>query len=271
MSKKGADIWDQIASQYSDEQVTRCDEVHFGIGMPGNSTLRIVPEAGPGGTVLDLGCGDGHNIVALSALGYSVTGVDSSEAQLNLAIELVKDHGIDCTLVRDDALSLSKVAGTFDLVFCGGVAHFSDNLDVFIASCAKLTKPGGMLVVIVPHPIEMVAAIDQIGGKREIVLGDYFPDGNIVKNAYYWRRFAGKNDPAIEVKEFLCRPSDLVRAMLRNGFSIGGIWEPCVASHPSDAPCYYKDLAPWFSAEEFKRMPQILIVKGILGNTGAAI
>lgn len=73
-------IWDDIAPRFAAELVTSIFEIHFGVGIPGNDTLQLVPSK-PGGTAIDLGCGAGENLIALSKLGYEVTGIEGCVRQ----------------------------------------------------------------------------------------------------------------------------------------------------------------------------------------------
>ena len=66
-------VWNVIADAYGAELETRVDEVHFGVGIPGNAELNIIPLV-TNGLAIDLGCGSGENLVALGGLGYETLG-----------------------------------------------------------------------------------------------------------------------------------------------------------------------------------------------------
>ena len=58
------------------------DNVAHGSLVPSDWVLRWAPLVPPGGSVLDVACGQGRHVRWLAARGYAVTGIDRSEAAL---------------------------------------------------------------------------------------------------------------------------------------------------------------------------------------------
>ncbi|WP_432897788.1 class I SAM-dependent methyltransferase [Micromonospora matsumotoense] len=77
-------------------------------------TARFIEGYANGGSILELGVGDGRVAVELAALGLSVHGVDGSDAMLSALKERDPDGRIEVTQ-GDFAESLPD--GTFDVVF----------------------------------------------------------------------------------------------------------------------------------------------------------
>jgi demethylmenaquinone methyltransferase / 2-methoxy-6-polyprenyl-1,4-benzoquinol methylase len=99
---------------------------------------------GAGSRALDVATGTGDLAVELERRGASVTGMDFSPAMLELARE--KAPGVE--FEEGDALSLRYGDGEFDAVTVGfGARNFSD-LDVGLREMARVTKPGGRVVVL---------------------------------------------------------------------------------------------------------------------------
>jgi demethylmenaquinone methyltransferase / 2-methoxy-6-polyprenyl-1,4-benzoquinol methylase len=99
---------------------------------------------GPGSTALDVATGTGDLAVELARRGAEVTGVDFAPAMLELARR--KAPGL--TFEERDALELRHANGSFDAVTVGfGARNFSD-LDRGLAEMARVTKPGGRVVVL---------------------------------------------------------------------------------------------------------------------------
>lgn len=102
------------------------------------------------GRCLDLCCGTGVHLVALSALGWQLTGLDLSADQLRLARERVADHRID--LVQGDAERLPFHDGSFDAV----VSLFShtdvDDFATVMREVARVLRPEGVFVYVGMHP-----------------------------------------------------------------------------------------------------------------------
>jgi demethylmenaquinone methyltransferase / 2-methoxy-6-polyprenyl-1,4-benzoquinol methylase len=99
---------------------------------------------GPGSTALDVATGTGDLAIELARRGAEVTGSDFAPAMLELARE--KAPGL--TFEEGDALELSYPDGSFDAVTVGfGARNFSD-LDRGLQEMARVTKPGGRVVVL---------------------------------------------------------------------------------------------------------------------------
>ena len=101
-------------------------------------------QVGPGSTALDVATGTGDLAIELARRGAEVTGSDFAPAMLELARR--KAPGL--TFEEGDALDLDHEDGTFDAVTVGfGARNFAD-LDLGLGEMARVTKPGGHVVVL---------------------------------------------------------------------------------------------------------------------------
>jgi demethylmenaquinone methyltransferase / 2-methoxy-6-polyprenyl-1,4-benzoquinol methylase len=99
---------------------------------------------GPASRALDVATGTGDLALELAARGASVTGMDFSPAMLELA--RAKAPGIQ--FEEGDALELPYEDASFDAVTVGfGARNFAD-LDRGLREMARVTKPGGRVVVL---------------------------------------------------------------------------------------------------------------------------
>jgi demethylmenaquinone methyltransferase/2-methoxy-6-polyprenyl-1,4-benzoquinol methylase len=99
---------------------------------------------GPGDRALDVATGTGDLAVALRARGADVVGIDFSERML----ELARLKAADVRFEHGNALALPYRDGEFDAVTVGfGARNFSD-LAVGLAEMARVTRPGGRVVVL---------------------------------------------------------------------------------------------------------------------------
>jgi demethylmenaquinone methyltransferase / 2-methoxy-6-polyprenyl-1,4-benzoquinol methylase len=99
---------------------------------------------GPGSRALDVATGTGDLAVELASRGASVTGLDFSEAMLDLA--RAKAPGIE--FVQGNALELPFADGEFDAVTVGfGARNFAD-LERGLGELARVTRPGGRVVIL---------------------------------------------------------------------------------------------------------------------------
>jgi demethylmenaquinone methyltransferase / 2-methoxy-6-polyprenyl-1,4-benzoquinol methylase len=99
---------------------------------------------GPGSRALDVGTGTGDLAIELARRGASVTGVDFAPAML----EVARGKAPHIAFERGDALALRHGPGEFDAVTVGfGARNFAD-LDRGLREMARVTKPGGRVVVL---------------------------------------------------------------------------------------------------------------------------
>ncbi|HEY8696889.1 MAG TPA: bifunctional 2-polyprenyl-6-hydroxyphenol methylase/3-demethylubiquinol 3-O-methyltransferase UbiG [Rhizomicrobium sp.] len=98
-------------------------------------------------TLLDIGCGGGLIAEPMARLGFAVMGVDAGGETVKIASAHAAKSGlvIDYRRVGPEELAAEKLA--FDLVLCLEVVEHTGDPGEFIASCAKLVKPGGLLFV----------------------------------------------------------------------------------------------------------------------------
>lgn len=100
---------------------------------------RHVPDAAPGGLLLDLACGGG--LLAPYVDGYRHVGIDLSA----LALAQARSHGV--VAVRGDVLRLPFADEVADVVVAGEVLEHVSDLAVAVAEACRVLKPGGTLVL----------------------------------------------------------------------------------------------------------------------------
>ena len=114
-----------------------------------NEIMANAAPLGAGVRVLDLGCGYGSTARYLAAnFGASVTGVNISEKELELARTRGKEAGLEHLLSFEygDFHSLGYPDGAFDVVWSQeAFLHAADKSRV-LAECRRVVKPGGTLV-----------------------------------------------------------------------------------------------------------------------------
>lgn len=74
--------------------------------------------------VLDLGCGQGRDAIALARLGYSVTGVDHSTVGIAQMNQIGKNEGLALIGLVTDIYSFDRVS-EFDIVLMDSMFHFA--------------------------------------------------------------------------------------------------------------------------------------------------
>ena len=96
--------------------------------------------------ILDIGCGGGILCEPLARLGAEMVGVDPAEANIAAA----KAHAEQSELAIDyrcsTAEGLVEQREQFDLVLAMEVVEHVADVPLFVASCASLVKPGGLMI-----------------------------------------------------------------------------------------------------------------------------
>ena len=105
---------------------------------------RLAPDAV---RVVDLACGTGNVSFALHRLGYEVTGVDRSEAMLQVAREKAADTGVE--FVQRDLRQLAGL-GPFDAATClyDSINYLlaPADIDAALRGAQAIVQPGGLFV-----------------------------------------------------------------------------------------------------------------------------
>ena len=100
-----------------------------------------------GKRVLDVGCGGGLLSEGMAARGAQVTGIDMGEAPLSVAKLHLYESGLEVDYRQITAESMAaEHPGGFDIVTCLEMLEHVPAPDSVIAACARLVKPGGLVV-----------------------------------------------------------------------------------------------------------------------------
>jgi 2-polyprenyl-3-methyl-5-hydroxy-6-metoxy-1,4-benzoquinol methylase len=115
-----------------------------------------------GKSVVHLQCNSGQDTLSMKRLGAeTLLGVDISDEAIGFARQLAADSGIDASFVRADVYDwLARAAEgheRWDVVFCsyGAIIWLSD-LSAWARGIAAVLEPGGRVVTVEFHPIEMM-------------------------------------------------------------------------------------------------------------------
>lgn len=99
------------------------------------------------GRVLDLGCAFGFATRIAARRGYETVGVDSSSAYIARARRADRR----ATYVQSDAAQVPLPSASFDGLLCLDVLEHVPNERATLDEIARLLRPGGTLVLSVPH------------------------------------------------------------------------------------------------------------------------
>ena len=107
----------------------------------------IIP-VGQGTRVLEIGCGEGGNLIPFIENGCEVVGIDIIEKQIENAKKLIEEAspGANPTLICKDIykVDISKL-GRFDLIIMRDVIEHIHDQDKFLGFVKSLLKPAGKI------------------------------------------------------------------------------------------------------------------------------
>jgi len=97
--------------------------------------------------VLDIGCGGGILSEAVARLGAALVGIDVTEKNLAVARLHAQGSGLTIDYRLADVGQLAAAGAQFDLVLNMEVVEHVDDHAPFLAQCARLVRPGGVMVI----------------------------------------------------------------------------------------------------------------------------
>ena len=149
-------------------------------------------------TLCEIGCGGGLLTEPMRRLGAEVTGIDPSARNIGIARSHAETGGIKITYLQCAAEDMIERRESFDIVLAMEVVEHVANVDLFIASCAQLVKPGGLMFLATLNRTAKAFAFAIVGA--EYVMR-WLPRGT-----HDWRKFV--------------KPSELANPLRRAGLSI---------------------------------------------------
>lgn len=157
---------------------------HFATARPGVRPLRDL-------TCLDIGCGGGLISEPLARMGGHVSAIDPAPENIAAARHHAEAGGLEIAYRACTAETLVAESRHFDLVVCLEVIEHVPQPDQFVATVAKLVRPGGLLIMSTINRTPQAYALAIIGA--EYILR-WLPAGT-----HQWDKFV--------------RPSELKRSM----------------------------------------------------------
>src|ERR1700687_4203294 len=115
------------------------------IGRPQPAIVKLAETGQITGSVLDVGCGTGENVLYMAEHGFAASGVDGAPSAIRKARAKAKQRGLNASFEVSDALNLSVPERPFDTVIDSGLFHvFSDeDRQLFTGSLGRVVRLGG--------------------------------------------------------------------------------------------------------------------------------
>jgi ubiquinone/menaquinone biosynthesis C-methylase UbiE len=134
-------------------------DTKFGDDMPAYAAAVAEARIPVGGTVIDVGCGTGRALPALrEAVGPrgAVIAIDLTPEMLSRARP--RGRAAHAALILADARHLPVATASADAVFAAGLITHLPDIEAGLRQLARVTRPGGQLIVFHPSGRAALAA-----------------------------------------------------------------------------------------------------------------
>ncbi|MGG7438520.1 class I SAM-dependent methyltransferase [Chryseobacterium arthrosphaerae] len=167
-------------------------------------------------TVLDMGCGLGHQILSLLQQNpMQITGLDISQKMLSEAQQRISSPKVNwaCSALEDFDFGKSR----FDLVISSMTLHYTDDLTSLFRKVSDSLKPGGQFLFSMEHPV-CTAALKpwkELDGEKYWLVNRYSEEG------------LRKQDWLVKgVEKYHHTLSTIIDAVLSAGLALKNLAEP---------------------------------------------
>jgi len=97
--------------------------------------------------ILDIGCGGGLLCEPLNRLGSTITGIDASNNNIEVAKLHSKEMNLNIKYIHAAPENLDLKNNTYDAVLCMEVVEHLKDVNLFIENCSRLIKKNGIMFV----------------------------------------------------------------------------------------------------------------------------
>ncbi|MFO1162070.1 MAG: bifunctional 2-polyprenyl-6-hydroxyphenol methylase/3-demethylubiquinol 3-O-methyltransferase UbiG [Reyranellaceae bacterium] len=159
-------------------------------------------------SLIDIGCGGGLLSEPMRRMGANVTGIDAGSSNIRVASLHAEKQELAIDYRQATAESLAGSGAQFDIVLALEIVEHVADAALFLRSCCRLMKPGGLLFLSTLNRTAKAWALAIAGA--EYVLG-WLPRGT-----HDWRKFL--------------KPSEVARNLRTSGLDmrevVGVVYSP---------------------------------------------
>jgi ubiquinone/menaquinone biosynthesis C-methylase UbiE len=128
--------------------------------------------------VLDVGCGQGIDLVEYAGSGARATGIDLTPRHVELARSHIQAVGLTATVVQGDAEHLPFEDASFDRASSNGVLHHTPDMPAALREIRRVLRPGGEARIIVYNRDSFHYWLTQVA-VRGVLKGELFRAGSM--------------------------------------------------------------------------------------------
>ena len=230
--------WDAWAAQYvaNAEKNWALAEPDWGIWNIPESEVGMLPDDLAGKDAIELGCGTAYVCAWMARRGARVVGVDNSEAQLETARRMQREHGLAFPLLHGNAETVALPDWSFDFAVSEYGACLWADPALWVPEAARLLRPGGRLHFLTNSFLMMLC---------QPVEDDVAATDRLLRPAFGVYRVEWPTDASVE---FHLSHGDWIRLLRRSGFEVEDLVE---VRPPEDATTRY----PFVTLEWARQWP----------------
>lgn len=234
--------WDSYAADYvaNGERSWALErgQEDWGIfGVP-EAQLHLLPDDLDGKDAIELGCGTGYVSAWLARRGARVVGIDNSPRQLETAMHLQREHGLDFPLLLGNAETVPYPDASFDFAISEyGAALWADPY-AWVPEAARLLRPGGRLVFLTSSVLTYLCVPD--------LEADGAADERLKRPMFGMGRTVWPDEQ--DAVEFHLAHGEWIRLLRSSGFEVEDLVE---IQPPEDATTTYD----WMSIQWARKWP----------------
>lgn len=253
--------WEALADGYQASVTISADDVHYGPAGPAESQLGLLGDV-RGARILELGCGGGHNSVALAKKGAHVTGLDFSARQLEYARRLAAAHDASVDFLLADLEQPPRFAKrSFDIALTSFAVEYVQDLAGLCRFIIEILRPGGIFVLCDLHPFASSANVVGASLPGVIESVNYFGNDTV---GFQWTVDSPSGRCSIPLVRYHRTVSGYLQGLLRAGFVIKDVVEPELFRQGSDEArrASYQDRTIEAQRPVWEKLPYTFIVVG---------
>ncbi len=160
------------------------DKSEFYWGLNPSSLILDILKYKKNGSVLDLGCGEGRNVIFLAKNGFDVTGIDASKAGIRKLEKLASEFHLNIRTIISDINKFMFERG-YDVILSIATLHFLERHDIerLIMDMKTHTRKGGLDVISVFTEENPHKRFPYLFRKKE--LEDFYKDWEVLQYDEY--------------------------------------------------------------------------------------
>jgi SAM-dependent methyltransferase len=214
------------------------------------SIYKLLETLPPNLRILDLGCGSGEDIQKLNDLGHVCTGIDSSNALVELASFNTNQNCYSADISKEsweDCLGGNK----FDLVFSSLTFHYIEDWEKLLTTIKnKVLNKNGYVLFSCHHPIKWGSLSTKSNLQNSFILGyeknkdsslSYKVYGDYLNGSYKLgvRKIEEKLFNQLDITHYSRSISTMFKTFKKSEFEVIDFEEPIPIEDIKDKPDFY--------------------------------